>query len=211
MKLLPLWLLICAIYGCKKDEVITPQRGPDDYYIEFDLNGVKKEYIGNPDLGYNYYPGLGYYIKEDTVAFTNDSLSNYTYCLFKAVTAPSSKEQVEIVFNVLDSTGTNHSLFSAVLKPGPLPYIQEDMVNWHTGFEVYYYDASRKIWSTNYSGPGQSASTATITSIQTDTYLGRASFSARVTFNCILYDGLGGSLTITNGHAHVRGIDELFR
>ncbi len=202
-KLFSLLLLVAGISGCKKETVqdAAPQRNDTDYYVALEINGEKKEYVARSDFGYRMELSSG-----SSSGGGGDTTLRNAGCGFLAYELPSGKEQLYIYLHVADAPNDNLTTMSAHLNAGNLPLYKLSDLYLPQSIEITYRDASRKEWYSSFTG--NQTGSASLISIAPGTYLGFDALNIRVTFNCKLFDGLGSELTITNGEAFVKIIED---
>jgi hypothetical protein len=87
------------------------------------------------------------------------------------------------------------SLFLNFYPVGPYPYT----ISAWNGVKIDYSDGTGTYWSTDYGTALQPGSSFIINDRTGMQYFGDYHVVFKATFNCILYDGLGNSKTLTNG------------
>ena len=196
MKIGKLLVLVCIsatlFVSCKKDG------GDDDsdfpYYFTATIDGNSVKYEAD-DLNSQYQCGISqpeasvgtdYDIYQGTVI--EDGMNPYENSIY-----------VHILKYFSAYPSNDQKL--AMITTGNYPYGKSEVsTSTVNGATVTYYDNSGKVWNSELGA--QSGSTFSITEV-TDNPLGTSGKIFSASFSCKLYDGLGGSIQISN--AKIRG------
>jgi len=90
---------------------------------------------------------------------------------------------------------SDSAAFSNFFAPQSYSY----SVNAEDGVKITWYDSNGDMWSTDMGSGNQSGSTFTIEDRRAYTFSGEKYVRIKASFNCTVYNGLGGSKTITDG------------
>jgi hypothetical protein len=183
---IPFFLFIVVIlspvpFSCSKKK--KDQNTASSYYYKATIGG--KAYTETATSDGNIESGSGVDGTDDVVIFA-DIESHLT-----------GGNQLSIAKGTLHGYLTaTQANFKSFFAPGTYSYSQDAS----NGIEVSWVDADNNEWSTSLGTADQTGSKFSIVSADDDAdALNKYYVKVKATFNCILYDGNGNKLAVTNG------------
>ena len=196
--------LMIGISSCKKEEPNDPDPNVP-FYVEFDVDSVTVRYESEVD-GYGNGPGReslhddNHWGQREFTVFGKqgthpDSLKNSI--AIELVRLLNDSPNFNTVFNFWEIGVKNYGMWNA------------DSTNGSTEGVVFTYtDGAGKVWSSGILYGTQDSSSFEITAhkaVSDEVFNG----ISEGTFNCQFHDGLGNSLSITNGAFKARTVKDL--
>jgi hypothetical protein len=195
--------VLAIVTGCNTK---TEVPGSDNYFfIEFDADDSSIKYEDGVD-NYGNGPGINSY--PDYAARLHSQLTTYIRNALRPL-AENDILTIQMVEFLQDSSDFSYSTSFQMFEVGSYSYGSWKQDSTHLGIDgavIQYTDAEGRIWSSD-KLYGEQKSWASF-ELSSDKAVEETLFGGKTkgTFNCLVFDGSGGSLELRNGTFHARTI-----